>query len=365
MLIEGAAQLTGDFHPMLGVGGQLFGIQRVAFAPGALGLEQRGIGVAQQLLGAQGVTGEQADTDTGADKQLVAVKNERILHGVEHALRQGRRLHHLRAAFCQHGKFVAPQARQGNPRPKQAAEAFGHQFEQLIANVMAEAVVDDLEVVQVHQQQGAATLMHLRGSQGLLGAIGEQQAVGQVGERVVMGQVRQFVLGVLHGADVRKHRHVVADLALVIVNHADGLPLGVHLAAFTSVPDFAAPFAGAFQGLEHLLVEMRRVAPGLEQAWPLAHHVVALVAGDLHKRAVDVHDQPLGIGDQHPFAGAIEHRSGLAQALAVLFQGLLQRMGTGKTPAYPVDDQGAEADPHITARLQPTSQLQGFIDKVD
>ena len=97
----------------------------------------------------------------------------------------------------------------------------------------------------------------------------------------------------------------------------------------------------------------------------MAHDVFALVAGDLHKRPVDVHDQPLGIGDQHPFAGAIEHRSGLPQALAVLFQGLLQRVGTGKTPAYPVNEQRAEADPHITACLQPAPQLQRFIDKVD
>ncbi len=186
---------------------------------------------------------------------------------------------------------------------------------------MAEAVVDDLEVVQVHQQQGTATLVHLRRGQRLFGTVGKQQAVGQVGQRVVMGEVRQFVLGVLDGADIGKHRDVMADLALVVVDHTDGLPLGINLTAFTPVPDFTAPLTLVLQGLEHLLIKIRRMAPGLEQAGALAHDVFLLVAGDFHERPVDVHDQPLGVGDQHPFARAIEHGGRLAQALAVFLLG--------------------------------------------
>ena len=75
LLLQRPAQFEGGLDPLLGVGGQLFGVKGVAIAPGALGLEQRRVGVAQQLLGAQGIAGEQADTDAGVDEQLMPVES--------------------------------------------------------------------------------------------------------------------------------------------------------------------------------------------------------------------------------------------------------------------------------------------------
>jgi hypothetical protein len=80
----------------------------------------------------------------------------------------------------------------------------------VIADGVAEAVVDHLEVIQIEHQQGTAALLSLRRSQRLLGAVGEQQAVGQIGQRIVVRQANQFVFRVLDRADVGKHRHVVA-----------------------------------------------------------------------------------------------------------------------------------------------------------
>ncbi len=97
----------------------------------------------------------------------------------------------------------------------------------------------------------------------------------------------------------------------------------------------------------------------------MPQHVFALVAGDFDKGPVDVNNQPQGIGDQHSFAGAIEHGGGLAQALAVFLQWLLDQVRPGKVRAEQVDRQGTEADPQVTAYLKPAAQLHGFIDKVD
>ncbi|MNN91228.1 hypothetical protein D3C81_2093070 [compost metagenome] len=52
LLLQRPAQLECDLHTLLGVGGQFFGVQGITVAAAALGLEQRRIGIAQQLLGA-------------------------------------------------------------------------------------------------------------------------------------------------------------------------------------------------------------------------------------------------------------------------------------------------------------------------
>ena len=300
------------------MGGEFLGVQGIAIAPGALGLEQRGIGVAQQLAGAAGIAGEQADADAGIDQHLVAVQLERFLEAIEDALGQGGRLHQLRATFGQHGELVAAQARQGHSGAEHVAQALGKRLEQLVADVMPEAVVDHLEVIQVDHQHGAAALVDLRRGQGLFGAVGEQQAVGQVGQRIVVGQVRQLVLGILDRADVGEYRHIVGELALLVADRADGLPLRIDFPALASVPDFPAPLAALAQRAEHRLVEVHRMMAGLEHARLAPQHFLALVAGDLHEGAVDVDDLALGVAHQYPFAGTVEHRRGLAQALTVL-----------------------------------------------
>jgi len=101
------------------------------------------------------------------------------------------------------------------------------------------------------------------------------------------------------------------------VNHADGLPLWINLAALAPVPDLTAPLAFALQRGEHRLVKTWRMMTGLEQARLMAENFVVLIAGDFHERTVDVHDQALTVGDQHPFAGAIEHGCCLTQALTI------------------------------------------------
>lgn len=75
----------------------------------------------------------------------------------------------------------------------------------------------------------------------LLGAFGKQQAVRQVDQRIVVGELVEFFAGALQRREVGEHGHVMAELALIVMNAAQVLPLRVHLAIFAAVPDFAAP----------------------------------------------------------------------------------------------------------------------------
>ncbi len=227
---------------------------------------------------------------------------------------------------------------------------------------MPQAVVDVFKVIQVHQQQSAATLVKLRRRQGLFRAIGKQQAVGQAGQRIVVGQVRQLVLGILDCADIRKHRDVMADLVVVVANDTNRLPLRVDLAAFTPVPDLAAPLAQAVQGGKHVTIEIRPMTTGLEQIGSLAQHFVPSVTGNCNEGTVNVHDQAVAVRHQHSFAGAIEDGGGLAQALTI--GAVLARP---EKPGHPYSDQedqrGADQHPGITVDQQPAKSIGGLIEE--
>ncbi len=247
VLLDRLTQLAGQLHPLLGLGGQLFGVQRKPFAAIALGLEQRRISIAQQLLGSQRITGKQADTDTGTHEQLMPGNRVRRFESIDHLLRERCGMNHVRTVFDQQCEFITAQPRDRHAAVGQRIETFGSRLEHFVADVMAKAVVDVSEVVQVHHQQRTAAPAGARRGQRLADTIGQQQTIGQLGQRIVMGQLRQLLLGALDGRDVGKHRDKMPGLPVFALDATDGLPLRIDLAAFASVPDLATPLPGTLQ----------------------------------------------------------------------------------------------------------------------
>ena len=85
----------------------------------------------------------------------------------------------VRDALDQHGELVAAQAR-GGVRPAQAlVEARGGQAQQLVADLVAERVVDGLEVVEVDEQHRDALAAAARVGQRVADAVLEERAVRQ------------------------------------------------------------------------------------------------------------------------------------------------------------------------------------------
>ena len=73
--------------------------------------------------------------------------------------------------------------------PERAAQPLGDGDEQLVAGGVAGAVVDGLEVVEVHEEDGDRAAAAVGAGQRVVEPVGEQRAVGQAGERVVEGVV--------------------------------------------------------------------------------------------------------------------------------------------------------------------------------
>ncbi len=94
-------------------------------------------------------------------------------------------------AVEQHGELVAAEARDGVGRAHALAQALGDRDQQLVADRVAERVVDGLEVVDVDEQHGDGRIGL---GERLVDAVDEQRAVGQTRERVVVGLVLELVL---------------------------------------------------------------------------------------------------------------------------------------------------------------------------
>ena len=99
-----------------------------------------------------------------------------------------------------------------SPGPDRRAQPLADLLEHPVARGVPEAVVDRLEVVEVHEQDDDAPVLPASPLQGVRDAVGEQRAVREAGERVVEGLARQ--LGLEHLA--------LGDVAVVDDDAADG-----------------------------------------------------------------------------------------------------------------------------------------------
>ena len=129
---------------------------------------------------------------------------------------------------AQHDELVAPEAGDGVDVPGQEREPAPDLGEHLVAGVVAERVVDLLEVVQVDVQDRKPAGLSFQGGKGLGQPVHEGDPVRQTGHRVVEDLVGQSVLG----RDLRRHvtgdAEGADDLAAVVAKrHLRGRDPGV------------------------------------------------------------------------------------------------------------------------------------------
>ncbi len=110
---------------------------------------------------------------------------ERLAQLREQVVRDRARVRGAREVAQQHAELVAAEARDRVRLLERGAQAHRHLLEQPVAGVVAERVVDLLEVVEVDQHHRGGAIPAAAGADHLLDAVAEQRAVRQAGERVV------------------------------------------------------------------------------------------------------------------------------------------------------------------------------------
>ena len=153
--------------------------------------------------------------DARIEEDLVGVQRERLIEHTAQA--PGERDHVLgaRDVVADDRQLVAAEARQPVAGPQHSGEPPGNRGEQLIAGFVAEAVVDDLEVVEIEDHQADAIAPGCRERD--LQPLDQHHPIRQLRQRIVPGPVRQLgfdpamLAHVVRGADELLADPVVVD----------------------------------------------------------------------------------------------------------------------------------------------------------
>ena len=274
-------------------------------APGGFGLEHGQLCLLEGLFTlCHRRAAKQRDADPGRGVMVnllqLKVGLERANDVVAHALCLCGGLQLVFGQVLQHHhKLIAAQPCHRVAIAGAAAQALRHLHQQSVTLLVAQGVVDRLEIVQIHKQQRVFARMPRAGVQRLIQPVQQQPAVGQMGQLVVERQVVNLLLGPHLLADVAEYAHVMRCAALRVPDCADAQPLGVNLAVFAPVPDFTDPDASCLQRLGHAVIKLRIVAARGQDVRPLADGFFGAVAGDLGECLVDAQNAALRIGDHH------------------------------------------------------------------
>ena len=174
---DGLAQVGLDGLALDRVGVHLGPEELVVVAAGVFRLIHGEIGVAQQGFRIRGIAGEGGDADARGDAQVMPGDAMRRIEREDDLLRAERRIVRMHDVREQYEELVAalPAYRVGAAYA--GLQALRHRFQQLIADGVAQRIVDVLESIEIDVEHGDRAAGAVRPHHGLIEPIAEQRAV--------------------------------------------------------------------------------------------------------------------------------------------------------------------------------------------
>ena len=154
----------------------------------------RDVGVAQQIAGALDAGPARGDPHAGADIHVAALDLEERAHRRGQPIGHAHRRLHVRRVAKKHGELVAAKPGSHVAGAQHRPKAIADRHQQRITGSMTEAVVDELEVVQVDEQDDRHGPIRIAGFKAGGDDLGEQRPIREPGQRVVQGLVMQLLL---------------------------------------------------------------------------------------------------------------------------------------------------------------------------
>ena len=149
------------------------------------------------------VAGRQRDADAGADDEFVAVHFVGLAHDLDQRGGERARFVGIAERKLHDGEFVAAETRDHVAVAQAFAEPLRHGLQQLVADRMAERVVDAFEMIEIEavHREALAAARRTRASNSLSRSL-NKHAVGQIGQRIVMRHIGDARFGLLALGDV-------------------------------------------------------------------------------------------------------------------------------------------------------------------
>ena len=284
----------------------------IGVAPPLFGQIHRGVGALHQLGRVVPIFRIKGDPDAGSGKDFVAAKHERLGECALDAQREGFGVG-LVGILDQDGELVSAEAGKGVLIAQATAQAASELAQQVITDIVAERIVDILEVVQIDKHQHQLFLIALRPVQRMAQAVEQQGTVGQAGQFIMQRQILHPPPGFDDLRDVGENAGVIDDLAAFIRDRADCLPFGEQFAVTAAVLDLALPHPTGLQRIPHLPVEGQIMTTAFQDARRLADDFGRRIAGNGGEGTVDRDDAFVRVGDHHRFGCAFDHHRGQPQ----------------------------------------------------
>ncbi len=171
-----------------------------------LGAVHGQVGVLQQRRAVTAVLGRKADSDAARRVDGAAGKPEVAPQLAEELLHERIDVRLIRQPAQHQDELIPAEARDHILVANRRLQASRDLHEQLVADVVAQGVVDVLEAVQVDQQDGQGLARLQRCVQHVLELGAQAEPVLQPRERIVIREERDALLGALADADVLDHR---------------------------------------------------------------------------------------------------------------------------------------------------------------
>src|SRR5512132_1970441 len=166
------------------------------------GAVHRRIRVAQERLGVGSVARIQCHSDRGRNEERALVDEERKSNGLQDLLRDLCGVSLVRDGGNEHREFVAAEAGNRVSLPDAAADPLRDSAQQLIADRMAQGVVDYLEVVEIQKERRELLLGPVGLHNGHVEPVVEEEAVGHSGQGVVKSKMPDLLFGPLSLGEV-------------------------------------------------------------------------------------------------------------------------------------------------------------------
>ncbi|MND92370.1 hypothetical protein D3C80_845250 [compost metagenome] len=169
---------------------------------------------------------------------------------------------------------------------------------------MAEAVVDALEIVDVHQQQANGGIAVA--SEAFVEVAYEGRPVAQGREVVGVGQALDALLGEFGLGNIFVYTDVVRQLAVVAIDLGNRQLAPVRFQVLASALEFTLPAVAFGQGRRRVEQQFAEVFQGRQLRKPLAMDFFGAVLGNGGEAGVDVLDHAVAV-DQQEGVGALFH----------------------------------------------------------
>ena len=239
LFVESVAQLFEQHQFFFHAGVHFACVKLEVVVAHVLGAVHGGVGVHHQRVRFFAVTRVHHHAHAARYLHFMASEQHRPRHRLANLFEQRRdRLRVFAEVGEEEDELIAAKTADRVIATYAVLHALADHLEQFVAGVVAEAVVDQLEAVEVDEGDRDAAVVALRLQDGLVEALADQAAVRQAGQVVVVGDVMNTLLGQFAFGDVAHdrhhavfHRHHLAVHPQVAVKRGLAAPLGfVHAA---------------------------------------------------------------------------------------------------------------------------------------